>query len=262
MFVKTTKLDIYDGLEIKDCLFKNQSFPKHFHDTFSIGIIKKGFERISIIEKEFLTPSNTVVIVNPFETHDNSFFDNFEWAYQCLYLNQEIFVFIAQKLQISISSPLFLQNIIENDTYLFNLIEMFNHDLVTTNEQVESLIKHLIVNYQCGSTVHLVAKNDLIEDCSAYLLDNLFEKINIDSVAQKFSLSPFQLIRHFKKEKGITPISYLLMHRIIKAKNLLSQTNSLVEVALETGFFDQAHFAKYFKKYVGVTPLQYKQGII
>lgn len=262
MFVKTTKLDTYDGLEIKDCLFKNQSFPKHFHDTFSIGIIKKGFERIFITEKDFLLPSNTVIIVNPFEVHDNSFFDHFEWAYQCVYLNQEIFDFVAQKLQIRVSYPLNLQNIIENDEYLFNLIDTFNRSCNPINQQVEALTKHLIINYQSFASTKSNVSNQLIEDCAEYLLENIFEKINLEDVAKKFSLSTFQLIRYFKKEKGITPISYLLMNRIIKAKNLLSQTSSVVDVALETGFFDQAHFAKYFKKYVGVSPLQYKQGLI
>jgi AraC-like DNA-binding protein len=60
----------------------------------------------------------------------------------------------------------------------------------------------------------------------------------------------------FKKELGLTPHAFITNYKINQAKNLLSTNSlkSLSEVAIESGFYDQSHFSKAFKRVFAITP--------
>lgn len=101
---------------------------------------------------------------------------------------------------------------------------------------------------------------DVIADVQHYLRGVPDQKLNLSELAQRFALDKYQLIRRFKQQVGMTPNSYLTRLRIEQAKCLLAQGHALVEVALETGFYDQSHFARCFRTHTGVTPRNYQKG--
>jgi AraC-like DNA-binding protein len=102
----------------------------------------------------------------------------------------------------------------------------------------------------------------VIADIQQYLRGVHDQKLNLEELAQRFSLDKYQLIRYFKRQVGVTPNGYLTLLRIEQAKSLLAQGHALVEVALETGFYDQSHFARYFRTYTGVTPRGYQKNCV
>ena len=103
------------------------------------------------------------------------------------------------------------------------------------------------------------ARQDVIADVQLYLHSACDQKLNLGKLARRFSLDKYQLIRHFKRQVGVTPNGYLIFLRIEQAKDLLAQGHALVEVALETGFYDQSHFARCFRIHTGVTPRGYQK---
>jgi AraC-like DNA-binding protein len=71
-------------------------------------------------------------------------------------------------------------------------------------------------------------------------------------------LTRYDLARQFRVMYGTSPYRYLLMRRLTFARQQLAQGRSLVEVALEAGFADQAHFSRMFKATFGITPARYR----
>ena len=71
-------------------------------------------------------------------------------------------------------------------------------------------------------------------------------------------LTPSHFVRAFSRHYGMTPHAYLLNRRIGHARGLLARGQPLAEVALATGFSDQAHFQRQFKRLVAATPGQYR----
>ena len=83
-------------------------------------------------------------------------------------------------------------------------------------------------------------------------------KLSIDEMAHSLYISKYHFIRSFKQAIGLTPHQFQIQNRVRKAQHMLSNVDSIAEVALTTGFCDQSHFIKHFEKYVGLTPTVYK----
>jgi transcriptional regulator GlxA family with amidase domain len=81
-------------------------------------------------------------------------------------------------------------------------------------------------------------------------------------LCKRFNFDKFNLLRQFKQYTGLSPINYLIALRIQKAKELMISTDlPLVQIALESGFYDQSHFSNCFVKLVGLTPGEYRRRI-
>jgi AraC-like DNA-binding protein len=85
-----------------------------------------------------------------------------------------------------------------------------------------------------------------------------FERdIALDDLAAVAQFSPYHLLRTFRRSVGLTPHAYLIQIRIEEGKRLLRMGNSISDVSASTGFADQSHFTRHFKRIMGVTPGQY-----
>jgi len=89
--------------------------------------------------------------------------------------------------------------------------------------------------------------------------DHLAADLTLRDLADVADVSPSSLGRRFKAETGTTPWRYVLKRRIERAKALLRDTDrSLAAIALDTGFYDQPHFTRTFKRFEGETPGEYR----
>jgi len=100
------------------------------------------------------------------------------------------------------------------------------------------------------------------EEIVAYLDENYKDNISLDELSQMFDLNSFYIIRLFKSQMNLTPRSYLLNVKINRAKEFLKKGYSIVDTALECGFFDQSHFHKNFLKIVATTPNEYRLNFV
>ncbi len=80
-------------------------------------------------------------------------------------------------------------------------------------------------------------------------------RLTIESLAREVGLSPAHFARAFKQTLGRAPHQYLLARRLECARRLIETSNaSLSDIAQRTGFADQAHFTRLFKRAFGATP--------
>ena len=86
---------------------------------------------------------------------------------------------------------------------------------------------------------------------------NLARRITVDDLAQVASLSIAQLARLLRREHATTPYGLVLAIRIEYAKDRLRSGAPIAETAFNTGFADQSHLTRHFKRLTGMTPKQY-----
>jgi transcriptional regulator GlxA family with amidase domain len=102
----------------------------------------------------------------------------------------------------------------------------------------------------------------IFEQIKIHLSQHVKDKISLDELCKRFNFDKFNLLRQFKQYTGLSPINYLIALRIQKAKELMISTDlPLVQIALESGFYDQSHFSNCFVKLVGLTPGEYRRRI-
>ena len=79
-------------------------------------------------------------------------------------------------------------------------------------------------------------------------------------LARRAGLSPSQLQREFRRLFHMTVGDYILRLRLLMARKRLRGTADAVgRIAIDCGFYDQAHFTRAFKKHTGQTPLDYRR---
>jgi AraC family transcriptional regulator len=79
--------------------------------------------------------------------------------------------------------------------------------------------------------------------------------LTVDVLAREAGLSPAHFARAFKESIGRAPHQHLMSLRLAQARRLLEQPDAaLSDIALRSGFADQAHFTRFFKREFGVTP--------
>ncbi|MCR5634897.1 MAG: helix-turn-helix domain-containing protein [Lachnospiraceae bacterium] len=102
---------------------------------------------------------------------------------------------------------------------------------------------------------------DFIKSAQMYIAQNYSKDIILDDVSKELQMSPYYFSKLFKKRTGKNFIEYLTDVRIEKAKELLrNSTKSMKEICMEVGYTDPNYFSRTFKKNVGVTPSEYKDG--
>jgi len=96
-----------------------------------------------------------------------------------------------------------------------------------------------------------VAKRRVLE-----MIDGALDaRLTIEVLAREVGLSPAHFARAFKETLGRAPHQYLLALRLERARRLIETSqHSLSEIAQRTGFADQAHLTRLFKRAFGTTP--------
>lgn len=95
----------------------------------------------------------------------------------------------------------------------------------------------------------------------AYVEANLASKMDIDDLANAVALSRSHFSRAFKRSLGFSPMEYVVVRRVERAKAMISGTREpLAKVALACGFADQPHLNRRFRDIVGISPGRWRRS--
>lgn len=94
----------------------------------------------------------------------------------------------------------------------------------------------------------------------AYLSIRIDSAVRVSDLAAEVKLSPSHFARAFTIRLGLSPYSFIMKLRIERASALLLNSDkSLTEIAFNCGLSDQAHFSRLFRRFVGMTPTQWRR---
>ncbi len=153
-----------------------------------------------------------------------------------------------------------LPNCIRSNTPV--MLEAFKKEFTSVSahkqEKCASIFAYLY--YQLIDTV-LDIENPHIKKAKQYIAAHLSEPLTLERIADAVHLAPQYLCSLFKKHTSGTVVQYITEERIDFAKRMIiTQANSLYEIAELCGFGDYNYFSKTFKKITGTTASQYRKA--
>lgn len=144
---------------------------------------------------------------------------------------------------------------VENDGEYFD-----SHYLETLVEMLVLEVRHAqsddtTSSPRCSGGLSSRARRTIQE----FLSENLDQKIDLATLAERVGLSRFHFTRAFKTSFGVPPYRYLLNLRIRKASDLLKSSQMpITNIALEVGFSCPSEFARVFRQIMNCTPREYR----
>lgn len=129
------------------------------------------------------------------------------------------------------------------------------------NEQEDmlfSLYEEITEHLKKMSSPHT---NTVVECVCQIIAKRYMEQLSVTSLAEMVNLTPAYLCVLFKQAMGKTINEYLTQERMKQAKELLANSNiHLYDVCYKVGYFSPSYFSRIFKKYVGMTPREYRES--
>jgi len=101
------------------------------------------------------------------------------------------------------------------------------------------------------------------QQLAQYLKENISQNISLEDLAGVLQLSVFHFTRTFRADFGCPPHVYIVQERIKQARQLLARKAlPLKVVAARSGFSDQSHMTRLFRRFLNVTPAEYRRELL
>ena len=117
--------------------------------------------------------------------------------------------------------------------------------LISLNREMSEESIHFVNTNRC---------NKKIVEIIQYINNHLTEEINIDSLSEEFYVSKYHMMRQFKAETGYTIGNYINQKRLLYARELLKQGETVTKVYLDSGFKEHSTFVRAYKQMFGEVP--------
>ncbi|MCT7351687.1 AraC family transcriptional regulator [Streptomyces sp. 15-116A] len=244
-------------VEVFHARFTAYAYPMHVHDAWTLLIVDDGAVRYDLDRHEHGTPHDTVTLLPPHVPHNGSPATAGGFRKRVLYLDAthlEDRLIGAAVDQPDLRDPLLRRRVGQVHAALLR-----PGDELEAESRLTLVGQRLRAHLRSRDAVHPPRPDPVLARQLRELLDeHVVEGLTLKDAAALLGAHPAHLVRAFSGAYGIAPHQYLMSRRVGRARRLLLAGGSPSQVALDTGFYDQAHLTRHFRKLVGVTPGRYR----
>ncbi|MGH3273319.1 MAG: AraC family transcriptional regulator [Streptosporangiaceae bacterium] len=239
-------------------------FAPHVHESFAIGACIEGIEAIGYRGGTHYSGPGTVVVLEPGEPHSGGPAGPGGFVYRVMYPTADLLADGSDR------PPVFPRPVVTDPGLALELLDV--HTLLArpaepleAESRLSALLGELVRRHASSSSrcqpAGLAATGAIARQVMNRLADQLTCPPALAELAADAGLSRYQLLRAFRAEVGMPPYAWLAQHRVARARLLLERGHSLGEAAILTGFADQAHLTRWFRRVVGITPGAYRNSV-
>ncbi|MET8023586.1 helix-turn-helix transcriptional regulator [Streptomyces avermitilis] len=246
-------------VEVFHAHYTEYAYPMHVHEAWTLLIVDDGAVRYDLDRQEHGTPHDTVSLLPPHVPHNGSPASEHGFRKRVLYLD-------LSRLDASLIGPAVdAPDVV--DPLLRLRVGQLHTALAHAGDELEAESRLAFIGERLhGHLRPRAAQRQRPPDHGVAprlreLLDaRLVDGISLDEAARLMHAHPTHLVRAFSGAFGIAPHQYLTSRRVERARRLLLEGMRPAEVASTTGFYDQAHLNRHFKRLVGVAPGRYRES--
>lgn len=137
---------------------------------------------------------------------------------------------------------------------------------VVVNAKIEDELRNWFISKMVQAAENVATKkkeytNDVIQKAKEYIDINYKKELSLEHISKEMDMSPYYFSKLFKEVTGEGFIEYVTGVRIHKAKEMLLEGQATMkEICVVIGYSDPNYFSRIFKKCVGKTPTEFKEG--
>jgi AraC-like DNA-binding protein len=263
--LKFWRLPHLDNLELLHASRVTHDYPRHMHEEYSFAVVLQGTEITTCRGTSHKAHPGDLLLINAEEVHSNK---SAGCEYRLIKVSPKTLQRVARDLGEHFLAAPYFPKVVVDDSVLFRSLLDLHFKLEENISALEQesqflstmglLLTRIDKNYRAARSTTKAGSEDvyvrLVRD---YLRSHYAENVSLTQLTSLTNLSPFYLLRVFRNRAGFPPHEYQTQVRIAHARKLIRSGTSLSQTALETGFFDQSHLCRNFKRIVGITPRQY-----
>ncbi|AOK03913.1 AraC family transcriptional regulator [Burkholderia sp. AU28942] len=267
--------------------YRNHSFAPHWHDAYTIPVILEGAERYTYRGTGHVAETGTVPVINPGEVHTGSRATDEGWCYRVSYVPVDFIRALASAIAgRPQDAPWFPSGVIRDTDLAARLAlahrmmeagsecmrpgrahaqppgdvaattELRVYDPLAAETAMLDALSTLIARHADARLrpARVAADEPRVEAMRERLAADLTSPVTLDDVAQAAGLSPFHAARLFTRTTGMPPHAWRNQLRLQRALAPLRAGVPVADVAAASGFVDQSHFTRHFKRMFGVPP--------
>lgn len=230
----------------------------HYHDAYEIYLLEQG-ERNYLIDGSLIgLSSGDVALIRPYELHstDGSAYSRYVLYFKEDYLDR-YFSAEGKAAILSLFERKKLSPDAERYTRLVSLLMELNTrhgDFLLFGE-----IMRLLLSCR-GDAAGSEGEGALIARVTAYLGQSYLTFTGLDELSARFFVTKSHLCRLFKRETGLSVITYVNAQRLQRATEELRFTRkSIKRVAVDCGFHSSMYFCRLFRESFGLSPGDYRK---
>ncbi|WAZ22559.1 AraC family transcriptional regulator [Streptomyces cinnabarinus] len=247
-------------VEVFHAHFTEYAYPMHVHEAWTLLIVDDGAVRYDLDRHEHGTPHDTVSLLPPHVPHNGSPATPHGFRKRVIYLDTTRLD--DRLIGAAVDTPDL------RDPLLRHRVGQLHTALARPGEELEAESRLTLVGERLREHLRATPQAQggdrpdpaLARRLRELLDERVVEGLALEEAAQLLEAHPAHLVRTFSGAYGIAPHQYLTSRRVERARRLLLAGARPADAALGTGFYDQAHLTRHFRRLVGVTPGRYRDS--
>ena len=260
---KSVPLAIYRACFLRG----NNTVISHQHRQIELIAMTEGCAEFHIDNFGYIAKKGDVLVIPPYSIHRAETSKDILTAYDCICFDPELLYDGTLRTGL-INHTLSTQHLLSGMPFLQEAIAKACRAYETEEPGWEletvgnlCLLFSMLKRNGCfAPSLCAYSENGFAQKALDYIIDHYAESITSGTAALALNMNNSYFCRLFKKTFGCCFADYVLAYRLEKAKVALSTgSQSVTQIAFQTGFNNCSYFGKVFRERFGTTPLNYRK---
>lgn len=254
-----------EGVELARATYTTQRFGRHAHDTLAVGVIERGTGEFWCRGGARIASTGALVLFAPGDVHTGGPGISGPLTYRMLYLDGALVARVSPETRDALSPPKFSDPVVSDPRLSSSLLSLHAalEDGPWAPEQDGPLFDLIgrLLSRHAGRRERSAARRDpaVVRRAREFLHAEYARSVSLSELALVVERHPAYLSRVFSKTLGLPPHQYLVQVRVQRASDLLRRGAAPAAAAAATGFADQSHLTRVFRRLLGITPGEYRR---
>ncbi|WP_101909808.1 AraC family transcriptional regulator [Marasmitruncus massiliensis] len=260
--------------------YDGKRFACHWHKEIELAYVYSGKIKIQVNHKDYIVSAGECLFSNANALHMGWAIDDQSCSYFAITLDPSMF-----GREEGIIRKRYIDPILENPSlpsFLFHDDGDWQSTVLEKIRGMELLYRERPLGFELEITALLLSvwklfyinekdchlspdihaeKYDRMKSILSYIHGNYRSKITLYDMARAANVSKSECSHSFKDYMRETPFEYLLRYRVEQSIALLEKPDgTITETALSVGFTSASYYTEVFKRYMGITPREYKRA--